>query len=133
MKEEPELKDATRWLMRGTAILFDLASIVSLVPVVGWILQWIVAIFYNLTFWVWFKMHGISFSNPKNLTKYIMGSLVELIPEIGILPGYSISIFLLTSKSKAIKTLTKNQPTKGNEVKYPHKNLRGVDELNKAA
>ncbi|HEY0220967.1 MAG TPA: hypothetical protein VGC58_01960 [Candidatus Paceibacterota bacterium] len=126
MEEEPELKDGTRWLMRGTAIFFDL---ISCVP--GF--NEVTLIFGNMTFFLWGTMHGINFIKPKNLKRFIPEIIVEIIPVVSIIPAFSIAVFLMTSKNKTIKTMAQNTPTKNNVLKFPNRNLKEVRELDKAA
>ena len=112
MEEEnkPKISEATKWLMLGTAIFFDLISLVSLIPFIGWIAGWCVWVFAFGTFWLWFKINGLDFFKPKNVGGFIVGSIIELIPYINILPGWTVTVLYLTRIEKIVNKVVSQVP-----------------------
>ncbi len=104
-KEKP-IPSTTKWLMRGTAIFFD---IISIIPVVNWIVD-VVA---YLTFGVWFMMHGrniFSFGKPRRLFGTIITGIVEAIPGVSAIPTWSILIWWLTSGEEMVGKVASQIP-----------------------
>lgn len=98
MPEEKEkgLKHATVILMIGTAVFFD---------VLQWLMafilmDWAVGFFAYLTFFVWFRMHGISFMKPKRLLVMGGSALIEMIPVVSALPAWTAAVTYLAMESK---------------------------------
>ena len=102
MENKPQISEATKWLMLGTAIFFDVVSLVSLIPFVGWVLGWLVWLFATMTFWLWFKMAGMNFSKPKNVLGLAGGSVMEMIPYLNALPIWTATILYLTRIEKIV-------------------------------
>ena len=102
-EQESKISESQKWLMFGTAIFFDVISLISLIPIIGWVLGWVVWAFAFMTFWLWFKINGLSFSKPKNLLSFFGGSVIELIPILNILPGWTVMILYMTRVEKIIK------------------------------
>jgi len=99
-----EVKPATAALMIIVALLFDgIQAVINLIPIVGQILSFLLSIFAFLTFYVWFKMNGISFAKPKRAGKLIGGGLIELIPILNVLPAWTLAVFLIISETKINK------------------------------
>lgn len=113
MKEnKPQISESNKWLMLGTAIFFDVISLVSLIPAIGWILGFLVWLFAFMTFWLWFMMNGqniISFSNPKKLISTVLGSIIEATP-FGFIPAWTFLILYLTRVEKMVDKVVKQVP-----------------------
>jgi ABC-type proline/glycine betaine transport system permease subunit len=98
-EEKKGLDNTTIWLMVSVAFFFD---------VLQWLLDfifmsWLVTIFAWLTFYVWFKMRGISFATPKRASVLGVGTIVDLIPIVGALAWTAMIITLaLDSKIKKV-------------------------------
>jgi hypothetical protein len=110
MEQEKELPNGTAILMIGTAILLDcIQALTGLVPIIGQIIGWLVDAVALFGFWLWFKMHGISFSKKKRGLTLGIGALVELIPLINILPAWTLAVvrLVLTTKTKKLTPLAK--------------------------
>lgn len=91
-KEEPKLKSTTVGLMIGTALMIDLLQFL-----LGFIyLGWAVGIFASLTFWLWFRMHGIKIglSNPKRSLGFAGAGIIEMIPIpfLASLPAWTVFV-----------------------------------------
>jgi hypothetical protein len=97
---EKGLKSHTVTLMIATALFFDALQAVLTLIFMGWL----VGIFAALTFWLWFRMHGISFMQPKRLMAFGGASLIEVIPILSALPAwtFAVSYLALSSKIKAV-------------------------------
>lgn len=96
---EEKLKTTTIWLMISTALFFDALQVFLDFLLMGWL----VTIFASLTFFVWFKMHGITFIKPKRLVGSIGVVIIDMIPIIGWLAWtVAISSFALSKKSKGL-------------------------------
>src|SRR3989344_2139954 len=98
-EEKKGLNNTTIALMISVAIFYD---------VLQWLLAfifmgWLVSIFALLTFYVWFKMKGMSFMKPKRFAAFGGSFIVELIPIINILPAWTLAIVLLALDSKIKK------------------------------
>jgi hypothetical protein len=107
---ESKINESQKWLMLGVAIFFDIISLINLIPIIGWVIGWFVWIFAFMTFFLWFKMNGMSFSRPKNLFSFIGGSAIELIPILNILPAWTATILYLTRAQKIINETISQVP-----------------------
>lgn len=77
MEYEPKISDAEAII--GTIICL-IADVLSIIPVVNWV----VWIFMAPSLWFYFKMKGVQ-------SRYaLIGSIIEVIPIISILPGYTV-------------------------------------------
>lgn len=95
------LQKTTIALMIGTALFFD---------VLQWLMaflfmDWVVGIFAGLTFYLWFKIHGISFMKPKRLFAFWGAGLIESIPVISTfiswIPAWTLAVIVLSLDAKA--------------------------------
>ncbi len=114
-KEEQEIKKVTGAFMIIVAIIFDaVQALINLIPIVGQVLSFFISIFSFLTFYVWFKMNGISFAKPKRALKFGGGMLVEAIPILNVLPALTLSVFMMISETRMKKVLS--QIPGGNKI-----------------
>ena len=109
--EEKGLNNTAIVLMVCTALLFD---------VLQWLLafilmDWLAGFFALLTFYVWFKMRGMSFMKPKRLLTFGGASLIEIIPWLSALPAWTAAIVVLALDSK-IKKLVPGANTGKSEM-----------------
>ena len=102
-KKEAGLKSTTVVLMIIVAIFFD-----ALQFLLGFIyMGWLAGIFAGLTFYLWFKIHGISFMKPKRFLAFGGASLIEMIPIpfLADLPAWTAAVsYLALSKKVGIGT-----------------------------
>ncbi len=97
---------STMFLMLFVAILYDFAQlIVNFVPLAGQILSFIITIFAFLTFFLWFKFYGRSFTSPKRALAMGAGVVIEIIPILSVLPGWTVSVIFLIGIEKIQKTI----------------------------
>jgi len=100
------------------AVLFDLAGIVfdllHFIPAVGnvaaIILTTLLDILAWLVFYVWFKMNGVSFANPKRALSLNGGFILELIPILNALPAWTLAVVLIIGSMKAEALIAKQVP-----------------------
>lgn len=98
---EKELSFSTSFLMTGAALFFDgLQILVGWVPIIGQIISPIIGFFALITFWFWFKIHGISFSKKKRAATIGAGAIIELIPILNLLPMWTLAVLRIISTNK---------------------------------
>ena len=108
--EDNPIKDTTIFLMIFTALCFDgVQAIVGWIPILGNILAGLASIFIFLTFFLWFKMYGISMMTPKRFGSLAGGGLIEMIPYINLLPAWTLVVIYLIGTTK-IKELASKHP-----------------------
>ena len=101
--EKKGLNNTTIALMISVALFFDALQWLLAFIFMGWL----VTIFAGLTFYVWFKIRGMSFMKPKRFATFGGSFIVELIPVIGdVLPTWTASITYLALDSKIKKVLS---------------------------
>lgn len=93
---ENKLSEITIGLMVATAFLFDLAQLlISLISgTVAEIANWLLSIVFFGVLYLWFKIHSISFTSPKRLLSMGGGFLIEVIPYLDLLPGWTVAVAL---------------------------------------
>lgn len=100
--KEPELSYTTTFLMVGTALLFDvLQFLLQAIPIAGQILAWVFSLIAGGILIFWFYLHGIKFNTPKRLFSMGIGGLIEMIPVVNALPGWTIAVLLVIGTTKA--------------------------------
>lgn len=97
--EEKYLSKKTFGLMLGTALLFDCFN---WIPVLGTVIN----VLAFSTFWFWLRVHGIKFTGKRATTMLISG-LIELIPFLQVIPGWTLAIIIIYVQSKAPKSVQK--------------------------
>ncbi len=118
MEENQGLKSTTIGLMIGSALLFDGLQAL-LTPI---FLGWAVGIFAFLTFWLWFKLHGISFMRPKRLATMGSATLIEIIPFVSAFPAWTFAVAYLALSAKAKEVISNVETIKrDSNVPFPPK------------
>lgn len=108
--EESRIKDTTAFLMIFTALCLDgIQAMFGWVPFVGNIFAGLLSIFIFLTFFVWFKMNGITMMTPKRFGSLVGGGVIEMIPFINILPAWTLVVVYLIGTTK-IQELAQKHP-----------------------
>lgn len=109
-EKKNQISDVTIFLMIFTALCFDgIQAIIGWIPFFGNVLAGLFSIFVFLTFFLWFKIHGITMLTPKRLTAMIGGGLIELVPFINILPAWTGVVIYLIGTTK-IRELAEKHP-----------------------
>ena len=117
-KKKHKISVITGGLMIGVAIFYDLLQVgVNLlhgIPILGNIAAllggFLVTIWAWLTFYLWFKLNGVGFLNPKRAFALNGGFLIELIPVVNALPAWTLAVSLLIATTRAEELLEKAGP-----------------------
>ncbi len=124
MKKETQIKFGTGFLMTLTALFFDtLQALTGWIPLVGNILAAIVSFFVFMTFWLWFHMYGINMITLKRLGSLGLGWLIETIPYINILPGWTVAVVFLIATTR-VKDLAEKNPLLAKGINVATKNIK---------
>jgi uncharacterized membrane protein YkvI len=142
--DENKTKKHDNTLIIGTALFFDLSIgfitlIIGLIPVVGvvnLILVPILSLIPMFTFQLWFKMRGTNFRSLKRVLALPGAFILESIPFIGLLPGWTATVLILvyTEKLKQATTVSREDipVTDINKYRRPV-SLQENENLRKAA
>lgn len=114
-KKDGQIDNATGGLMIGTAIVYDLANAgINLIPVAGNIGASFISVFACMHFWLWFKLHGVSFSKkPGRAISFFGCELIEFIPVLNVLPATTLGVFLTIASTRAEALVGLESPTRG--------------------
>ncbi|MBX4195791.1 hypothetical protein KW796_02460 [Candidatus Parcubacteria bacterium] len=100
-KLRPELGNQTIALMISVALFFD-----ALQGMLNFLLMgWLVSPVALLTFWLWFRLHGIKFTSAKRIGIMGGGFILEMIPMINTLPAWTLAVSLVALDAKIKKKL----------------------------
>lgn len=105
-------------LITVVALFFDFCiagvELLEFIPVIGniTVLIWsgLVSVFAWLTFYLWFKVHGVSFVGPKRILAFPIAFLAKLVPFVGIVPTWSAAVIFLFGTTRAEELLEKAGP-----------------------
>lgn len=87
--------------MLTVAIICDvILALIALIPFVGWIINFLLGIIVFLTFFIWFKTKGMKYTSARKIASLPLGFLIEMIPYINILPGWTVSVIINTQGDK---------------------------------
>ncbi|MEK7390641.1 MAG: hypothetical protein AAB635_00710 [Patescibacteria group bacterium] len=97
------INNLTATLMISVAIFYDLIQalfdLLHLIPVIGNVIATVITALLSvvawLTFYVWFKMHGVHFNSAKRAITMGAGFLIELMPILNILPAWTLAVVLI--------------------------------------
>lgn len=102
-EQEKGLQTHTIAFMIGTALFFDLLQFLLSFVFMGWL----VGFFAGLTFWWWFRQHGISFNKASRWGSFAFVYIIEIIPVLGDLPAWTAEVAWLALSSKAKEVVEK--------------------------
>ncbi|MEQ1561335.1 MAG: hypothetical protein ABL899_01270 [Nitrospira sp.] len=106
--DNEEIGDIQSIMLISTAVFFDICqALADFIPFAGWIAGVFVNIFAFLTFYVWLKMLGMSFVNPKRAGIMGGGFLIEMIPIVNALPAWTFAVVTLIGTTKAKRIIGK--------------------------
>ncbi len=101
-EKRERISKATGWCMVGTAAFIDLLEILFTALAIGLVLNPIISICADLGFWIWFKMHSVSFiKKPKNLAAMGIQGIVGLIPGLDALPELTLGVLVLVKLTQS--------------------------------
>lgn len=98
------------------ALMLTLAGIVDLIQFaigfldvifIGTPINWLLIPFIWLTFYIWFKIKGVSFVKPKRGLLMGAAPLIEMIPLINMLPAWTLAVVLIVGSERAEELLQK--------------------------
>lgn len=91
-----KISKTTFYEMLVVALFFDA---ISLIPIVGTISD----VGALLIFYIWYKMCGVSFSNPKRGASLIITAIIEAVPLLDMLPTWTAEvIYMYTLENKEV-------------------------------
>ena len=104
-EEKKGLDNTTIALMISVAVFYDILQWL----LVFLFMDWLVSIFALMTFYVWFKRHGISFATPKRATTFVSATAIESVPIISTflswLPAWTAAVTIIALDTKVKKVL----------------------------
>ncbi|MBI2100643.1 MAG: hypothetical protein HYT47_01320 [Candidatus Vogelbacteria bacterium] len=97
-------------LMIAVAVIYDLVQI-ALTWLLGWlglgfIGAWLMTLWAGLTFGLWFTLKGASIMNGRRAASFGLGAIIEAIPLLNALPGWTVSTIISLSVTRAEDILT---------------------------
>ncbi len=81
-------------MMIVVAVFFDVLQMILTWLVIGALFSWAVTIFGTLVFYLWFKQHGVNFVTSRRLGTVLGIGIIELVPIVNALPGWTIAVIL---------------------------------------
>src|SRR3989344_3527031 len=127
-KKKHAVPTTTFVIMCSVALLFDAIiaapKLLDFIPVLDFLtvpmnlmVGVLASVWAWLTFYVWFKLHGISFVSPKKILAFPAAFLIKIFPFLGVLPAWTgavVLIFLITRGEEALAvTLEKTAAVTG--------------------
>jgi hypothetical protein len=111
--KKPKIKKGTMVLMVATALFFDvLGALINLIPGLGQVLAIFIAWAGQATFWLWFKMHGVSYGTKKRAVSVTAGFIIGMIPFLNIIPELTLQVILILGTLE-VEDLVENTPGGG--------------------
>ena len=103
------------------ALLFDgiiaAPKLLDLVPVldfltipVNFMVGMLVSVWAWLSFYVWFKFHGITFLGVKRIMAFPLAMVIKVVPFLGLIPAWTAAVLVLFSTTRAEELLEKAGP-----------------------
>jgi hypothetical protein len=109
--EENQITNTTKMLMLGVAMFFDASQfVINFLPVLGQVLSIFIGIFAQMTFWLWFKIKGVSYNSSKRLAAFATGFIVGLVPILDALPELTLEVAMILGTLEAEKKIATKVP-----------------------
>lgn len=90
-----------------TALMFDLAQLIIDIILLGFgfVVNWMISIMAYFTFYMWYKMKGINFTDWRKAAIFNGGALTEFLPLplSGFLPAWTLSVIMMIMSVKIKK------------------------------
>jgi hypothetical protein len=104
---EDKLNFTSMFLLIGTALLFDALQAICTLTVILLPVSYVVTFVAFMTFWFWFRTKGIKFNTKVRSMSFGGASVLELIPFLSALPGWTlaVSVIILTTKGQKFASL----------------------------
>jgi hypothetical protein len=101
-EKKERITKITAAFMIITAASIDIFEAVLDVLIIGEVLSPIISICADIGFWIWFKIHGVSFTkNPKNFTAMGVQALVGILPGVDILPELTVGVVVIVLATRS--------------------------------
>ncbi|MBI2097836.1 MAG: hypothetical protein HYT46_02815, partial [Candidatus Vogelbacteria bacterium] len=85
-------------LMIAVAIIYDLVQIALTWLFIG---SWLMTIWAGMTFGLWFTLKGASIISGRRAASLGIGAIIEAIPLLNALPGWTVSVIISLSVTRA--------------------------------
>jgi hypothetical protein len=89
--------------------LFDIVlALIQLIPFAGSVAASVFNVIPLMVFFIWYKLLGISFANPKKAISFFGASIIEFIPLLNVLPTWTAEIiymYTLQNKDKILSVV----------------------------
>jgi hypothetical protein len=93
---KPQISKKDFIYMLVVAIFFDLVlALIQLIPIAGSVAASVFNVIPLMGFFIWYKLLGLNFANPKKAFTFFGCSFIEFIPPINILPAWTASIVIM--------------------------------------
>lgn len=102
-KSNGDVSKTTATLMIVVALLVDAIQALLDILVIGFVLNWLIDAAAGFGFYLWFKLHGVHFNSSKRIASFWGGLIIELIPIVNMLPGWTLAVVLVISTTKIEK------------------------------
>ena len=106
-KEGADVSMTEGFFMILTALMFDLTQLIIDIILLGFgfVINWMISIMAYFTFFVWYKMKGVNFSNWRRAAIFNGGALIEFLPLplLGFLPAWTLSVIMMIMSVKIKK------------------------------
>ena len=80
-------------LMLSVAIFFDIIfGLIQIIPGVGSVAASVFNVIPLMLFFIWYRLLGVDFANPKKSISFFGASIIEIIPGVNILPAWTAEI-----------------------------------------
>ncbi len=96
MQENKGLSNSTIGLMVAVALFFDTIQALLTPIAIGYF----VPLISYPTFWLWFRLHGLSFFTMKRAPTLGIGALLEIIPGIDVIPAFTFTVIRVALDSR---------------------------------
>ncbi len=128
----PQISSATLWLMIPVSIFFDvleaIADLIMLIPIigtgVGLMLEFLINVLASLTFYVWFKTKGVTFSSTKRAMSFWLGIALGFIPFTSWF-AWTVSVIMTVRSVNHVRTNLQNIAARVPGSKIGGSNLSG--------
>lgn len=90
---DSKINKSTAVMMVCVSIFIDLIQfLLNFIPIIGWIVIWIINLIVWLTFYIWFRARGVNFSGSKKANNLAVAFVLELIPILDALPAWTFAV-----------------------------------------
>ncbi|MFM2357539.1 MAG: hypothetical protein RJA61_276 [Candidatus Parcubacteria bacterium] len=104
-------------MMMAVAIVCDISlALIALIPYVGWVINGLLSPCVFILFFTWYKIKGIKYTSMRKMAVLPAGLLIEMIPYINILPGWTVSV-ILNTRGDMVNKKVKQIPIQQNQFR----------------